>query len=424
MADGARRLEVVIPYLPRQEFLGLHNRTERWGVAVCHRRAGKTVACVNELIKGAISCKRKDPRFAYIAPFYSQAKDVAWGYVRQFCYDIPGAVPYENELRIDLPNGGRIRLYGADNYDRLRGVYFDGIVLDEYGDIDPRAWQEVIRPALSDREGWAIFIGTPKGQNHFAKLWDDAQSDPEWFKLMLRASESGLISAKELDAAKKILTEEQYAAEYECSFDAGIVGSYFGREMLQAATDKRIGNVPWEPLLEVYTFWDLGIGDSTAIWFAQYLGKEIRLIDYLENSGMGLDYYAKELRSKPYVYAEHLLPHDGDVKELGTGKSRLETLQSLNLKATVQIVRKKEDSINAARLAIPQCWFDKTKTARGIDCLRNYRKTWDEKLKVFHDRPLHDWSSHGADAFMELGAFSRKPDEWSKPINYPKVSYV
>ena len=299
MADGFREVRVTIPYNPREQFLGLHNRTQRWGIAVCHRRAGKTVACVNELIRGAISCRLKDPRFAYVAPFYSQAKDVAWSYVRRFAGAIPGAVPYENELRIDLPNGGRIRLYGADNYDRLRGVYFDGIVLDEYGDIDPRAWQEVIRPALSDREGWAIFIGTPKGRNHFSELWDQAQRDPQWFTLMLRASETGLISEKELQDARKSMSEDQYEAEYECSFQAAVVGSYFGREMSQAEKDKRIANVPWEPKLTVYTAWDLGIGDSTAIWFAQYVGKEIRLIDYVENSGVGLDWYAKQLAAKP-----------------------------------------------------------------------------------------------------------------------------
>lgn len=406
--------------------MGLHDRSKRWAVGVCHRRAGKTVACINELIKGALTCSLPEPRFAYIAPLYSQAKDVAWSYLKRFTGNIPGVVPYENELRVDLPNGGRVRLYGADNYDRMRGIYLDGVVIDEYGDIDPRAWQEVIRPALSDRRGWAIFIGTPKGRNHFSDLWDAAGRDPDWYALMLKASQTGLIAPEELADARKSMTADQYAAEYECSFQAAVIGSYFGREMNQAEADKRITRVPWEPKLQVHTAWDLGIGDSTAIWFAQLAGKEIRLIDYLENSGVGLDWYAKELRSKPYVYGEHILPHDAEVKELGTGRSRLETLGSLGVVNTRIIAAQSvADGINAARLLIPQCWFDAEKCERGVNALRNYRREFDEKLKAFKDRPLHDWSSHGSDAFRYFALGNPQPtDTWHKPINYPKSQWT
>lgn len=410
-------VEIEIPYAPRPHFLPLHDRAQRWAIAVCHRRAGKTVACINDLIKGALTCGREEPRFAYCAPFYAQAKDVAWSYLKRFTAPIPGAEPHESELRVDLPNGGRVRLYGLDNYDRLRGGYFDGIVLDEYGDSDPRAWQEVIRPALSDRQGWAIFIGTPKGRNHFSELWDEAQRDPAWFSVMLPASASGLIPDAELADARKSMSEDQYEAEYECSFQAAVVGAYYGREMTAAEKDKRIARVPWEPKLPVDTGWDLGIGDSTAIWFCQRYGKEIRLIDYLESSGVGLDWYAKELRGKPYVYGKHYLPHDADVKELGSGKSRVETLHSLGLKVKVNPARRKEDSINGVRLILPACWFDSEKAQRGIDCLRNYRKEFDDKLKVFRNAPLHDWSSHGADAFAELAAgLKTAPSvKWEQP---------
>jgi hypothetical protein len=329
---------------------------------------------------------------------------------------------------VDLPNGGRVRLYGLDNYDRLRGGYFDGIVLDEYGDADPRAWQEVIRPALSDRKGWAVFIGTPKGRNHFAELmygdsdgnWTGAMKDPDWFTATLKASETGILDLAELADARKSMTEDQYEAEYECSFQAAVIGAYYGREMKAAEDEKRVGRVPWEPSLPVHTAWDLGIGDSTAIWFCQRIGKEWRLIDYLENSGVGLDWYAKELDRKPYRYGEMLLPHDAEVKELGSGKSRVETLTSLGLKRIrVMKQRRKEDSINGVRLALPQCWFDAEKTRRGIDCLRNYRREFDDKLKAFKDRPLHDWTSHGADAFAELAAGDPQNDDgWGKPLNY------
>jgi len=410
-------LSVVIPYTPRPQFQDFHNRTQRWSVGVAHRRAGKTVARVNDLIKAAILCDKPEPRFAYIAPFYAQAKDVAWQYVKRFTAPIPGVVSNESELRVDLPNGGRIRLYGADNYERMRGIYLDGVVLDEYGDMDPRAWAEVIRPALSDRKGWADFIGTPKGRNHFCEMWERAQGDPEWFTQMLKASETNIVDAAELADARKTMTEDQFEQEYECSFQAAVQGAYFGREMTQAEKDKRICSVPWEPKIPVHTAWDLGIGDSTSIWFAQQVGKELRLIDYYESSGVGLDHYARELKAKPYVYGDHILPHDAEVKELGTGKSRKETLDSLGIRARIIPAQSVEDGINAARLLIPGAWFDATKCQRGVEALRQYRRDYDEKLKNFKSRPLHDWTSHAADAFryLALGLRPSTAAKWEQP---------
>lgn len=414
---------VIIPYDPRPQFMPLHNRTQRWAVGVCHRRAGKTVACVNELIKGAISCTSPNPRFAYIAPYYTQAKDVAWTYLKEYAGVIPGVQFNESELRCDFPNGGRIRLYGADNYDRLRGIYLDGVVLDEYADMDPRAWAEVIRPALSDRQGWAIFIGTPKGRNSFSSTYEMAKTDPDWFPLMLRASETGLVKEAELADARKSMSEDQYEQEYECSFDAAVIGAYYAKQVKRAEDDKRICTVPWEPGVEVHTAWDLGIGDSTAIWFAQMVGKEVRLIDYYEASGVGLDHYAKMLREKPYAYGEHILPHDVAVKELGTGKSRLEVLDTLGVR-NIRIAPKLsvDDGIGSARLFIEKCWFDQTKTARGVEALRQYRAEYDEKLKTLKLRPLHDWTSHAADAFryLALGLRDTTNKGWDKPL-YPEV---
>lgn len=419
-------IEAYTGYRPRRQFVPFHIRKERWAVAVCHRRAGKTVACINDLLAAALECKLPEPRFAYVAPYYSQAKDIAWSYLKRFTAPIPGCTANESELRVDLPNKGRVRLYGADNYERLRGIYLDGVVLDEYGDTDPRAWAEVIRPTLSDRRGNAVFIGTPKGRNHFSDLWDAARRDPDWFTLQLKASETGLIAAEELADARKSMSADQYDAEYECSFQAAVVGSYYGREMNAAEADKRIGRVPWEPRLQVYTAWDLGIGDSTAIWFAQLVGKEFRLVDYIENSGVGLDWYAKELQARPYVYGEHILPHDAEVKELGTGRSRLETLSDLGIR-NVRVIPAQSvaDGINAVRTLLPGCWFDAVKCERGINALRNYRREFDDKLKAFKDRPLHDWSSHGADAFRYLALGNLQPvNAWHKPISYPKVTGI
>ena len=227
---------------------------------------------------------------AYIAPYFAQAKDIAWGYLKRYTAAIPGATPNESELRVDLPGGARIRLYGADNFDRMRGIYLDGVVLDEFADMDPRAWSEVIRPALADRGGWAAFIGTPKGRNAFWEIYERAITSDDWFALRLRASETGLIPPGELDALGRELSQDEYAREFETSFEAAIEGSYYALQLNQAESDGRISSVPHDPGLEVHAAFDLGIGDSTVIWLAQFAGREIRLIDYIENSGVALDW--------------------------------------------------------------------------------------------------------------------------------------
>jgi phage terminase large subunit len=414
-ADGARL--ITIPYAPRAIFQPFHDRTQRWSICVAHRRAGKTVARINDLIKRAIQCEKQEPRFAYVAPLYSQAKDVAWTYLKRFTAVIPGTVPHESELRVDLPGDKRIRLYGADNYERIRGIYLDGIVLDEFGDMDPRAWSEVIRPALSDRKGWADFIGTPKGKNEFHRMWLQAQGDPEWFTALLKASETNLLAPEELADARKFMTEDQYNQEFECDFQAGVVGAYYAKEMQYLDREKRITNVPWESGVPVDTAWDLGIDDSTAIWCVQVVGKEVRLIDYYEASGVGLDHYANWLRTKPYAFGKHFLPHDAEVKELGTGKSRVETLAKLGIRSQVIPAQSVEDGINATRMLLTKCWFDKTKCERGVSALSQYRREFDEKLKAFKQRPLHDWSSHAADAFryLALGLNTKPKQDWKQP---------
>lgn len=401
MADGERR--VVIPYTPRTQFVPFHDRKERFACLVCHRRAGKTVATLNDDIRDALRSPHKDWRGAYIAPYYAQAKDVAWDYAKRFSAPIPGVQFNESELRIDYPNGARYRLYGADNYDRMRGIYLNRASLDEYGDMDPRAWSEVIRPALTDRQGTATFIGTPKGNNHFAEIFDRAGEDPDWYRLTLKASATNLIAPEELRAARREMTADQYEQEFECSFSAALVGAYYGRDMNAAEADGRITGVPYDRAVPVYTAWDLGIDDSTAIWFVQIVGREIHVIDYLEQSGEALDYYVRELQNRPYTWATHYLPHDAEAKELGTGKTRTETLKSLGLtNIKVVPVQRVEDGINAARMLLPRCWFDKAKCKRGIEALRNYRREFDDKTKAFRQKPLHDWASHGADAFRYL----------------------
>lgn len=723
---------IVVPYLPRVQFMPLHDRKQRWAIVIAHRRAGKTVAASNELIRGACLCTKPKPRFAYIAPFFSQAKDVAWTYLKHYTSVIPNAKANESELYVDLPGFRRVRLYGADNYERMRGLYFDGVVLDEYGDMDPRAWSEVIRATLADRSGWAIFIGTPRGLNHFKDQWDRALLDPEWFTLKLKASETGLIPEAELAEMRKQMSQDQYDAEMECfpagtmvattrgnmaieairlndfvlthagrwrpvievmsrdyvgslveinafgltesflctpdhpflvhnrttqerewrsastltageclvlpratncakpltspemvrliawficegsvygncislscnplnqremehvrtlvrelgyetreyaanpgvinifdtgladmlgawcgllagnkripfdiiagheslffdelmlgdgccvepvrgghrwayttisrglaldvqllagslnrragiqsrpggtmispnngkiypkqpsycvqipkglkvnhcrlrecfptshgmayrirkvgtvqwsgrvynlsvkedesyvangravhncSFEASVIGSYWGREMQAVEKDGRITKVVYQPEIAVDTWWDLGMADATAIWFTQNVGREVHVIDCYENTGEGLPHYAKVLQEKGYVYGKHNAPHDIQVRELGSGTSRLETAANLGIRFETVPNLPISDGIDAARSFLSRCWFDQAKTAAGRLALISYHKTWDEKRKVFSTAPAHNWASHYADAWRYL----------------------
>ena len=415
----ARVIEVdqEIDYKPRDQIRAFHNRKERFAIIVAHRRFGKTVAAINDLIRSCFEIDRPNVRVAYIAPYLSQAKAVAWDYALEFTRDIPEIKVNHSELRIDFLNGARFRLFGADNYNAMRGLYFDAVVLDEMADFPASAWSNVIRPALADRRGSATFISTPKGKNEFWELWHEAQDDPNWFTAMLKASDTSILDQEELDEARRTMGDDRYEQEFECSFEAAIQGAFYAKEMKEATEDGRITRVPYDRAASVITAWDLGIGDSTAIWFAQYVAQEIRIIDYYENSGVGLDHYAKVLFDKEYHYEQHILPHDVQVKELGTGKSRLETLDALGIR-NIEIAPKLavEDGIQAARTMIPKCWFDADNCTRGVEALRQYRRDFDEKLKTWRGRPLHDWTSHGADAFRYLAVGYRSQSDWGEPI--------
>jgi phage terminase large subunit len=410
---------VVIPYAPRRQFMGFHESTKRWRIIVAHRRAGKTVACINQLIRSALTCTKPEPRTAYIAPLYRQAKDVAWTYLKRFTQVIPGAEANESELRVDLPNGGRVRLYGADNPDGMRGIYLDDCVLDEFADMRPRVLPEIIRPALSDRKGSLTLIGTPKGHNEFHDAWQAAQGDDDWFHLMLRASETGLVDAEELASAAKMMTPEQYEQEYECSFEAAILGAYWGKEMAQAEREGRIARVDVNPDLPVYTAWDIGRRDATAIWFFQILFGGLHVVDYYEATGVGAPHYAQVVHERRaaggWKLGPCLMPHDAKVVEWGTDRSRVETLQSMGLKCELVPDHGLMDGINAARLTIPQVRFDRERCKMGIECLKQYRSDYDEERKVFKPTPRHDWASHGADAWRYLSIGWRKLREPEAP---------
>lgn len=363
---------------------------------------------VNELLDQSLRCNLKNPQYAYIAPTYGAAKRIAWDILKDYAKNIPGVTFNEADLRLEIPrpaHGDKIKiiLLGAENPGSIRGIYLDGVVLDEFAECDPTIWSQVVRPALSDRLGWAIFIGTPKGRNHFYDILNAAKDLKDWYTAIYKASQTGVIPQSELEAAKQTMSEDEYAQEYECDFAAALVGAYYGKEMAEARQSNRISRVPVEPSSPVNTAWDLGIDDSTAIWFWQRLGKEVRIVDYLEVSGDGLTDIVKALRVKGYDYGKHILPHDVQVRELGTGVSRLETLKKLGL-GKIEVAPKLsiEDGINASRVLIKKSWFDKEKCERGISALENYERKWDAKNKIFTSKPLHNWASHGADAWRML----------------------
>jgi phage terminase large subunit len=412
---------VTIPYAPRRVFLPYHQRKERWAAIVAHRRCGKTVGALNDQIKRAVTLATPHGRFAYVAPYLSQAKEIAWDYLKRYAAPIL-ADKNEAELWVELVNGARIRVHGADNPDRLRGGYLDGVILDEPADMRPGVWAEIIRPMLADRQGWATFIGTPKGKNEFWTICERAKTEPDWFFAVLKASETGLLAQTELDDARREMTPEQYAQEFECSFDAAITGAYYGAHIAQAEREGRVKPLTIDPAIPVHTAWDLGIGDSTAIWFFQIAPDGLRVVDFLEDHGKGLPHYAGELSARGYDYGIDFVPHDAKAREIGTGRTRVETLLALGRKPQVVASHTIDDGINALRQSFGRIWFDKARCSQGLEALRQYRTEYDEKTKSFRDKPRHDWTSHAADAarYMAMAWRELRP----KPVEKPKPTEI
>ncbi len=418
-------MNIEIPYEPRPLQEKIHNELKRYNVLVCHRRFGKTVLAVNHLIMTC--CEKPNSRLAYIAPTYRQGKAVAYDYLKQYTEPLMklGGKRHETELKVDLWNGSRLQIFGADNPDALRGLGFDGVVLDEFALMSPRTWTEIVRPAISDKLGYVIFIGTPMGHNHFWEVYDLAKRrGGEWYAELYRASETEVISDDELEEARATMPEDQFEQEFEVSFQAAVSGAYFGKQIQKAEKENRITDVEYDPTIDVETWWDLGIGDSTAIWFAQRTGNEIHLIDYLETSGESLAYYVKQLSEKAYNYGRHIAPHDITTRELGTGKSRLEVARELGIDFEVCPKLEVDHGIEAVRNNLDKCYFDKNKCKYGIDCLRQYRKQFDDRMQTFKNKPLHDWASHGADAFR-YGCSVDGPTrtDWTRPMSVD-IRYV
>lgn len=369
-------------------------------------RAGKTVSCINDLIRRAIVEGKPDGQYAYICPYLSQAKSVAWNYLLRFS-DAVRVKANASELWVELLTGARIRLFGADNAEALRGMFLDGCILDEYADMRPRVWGEIIRPLLADRLGWAVFIGTPKGKNSFWDIYDHAQTSDSWHVTNLKASETGLLPKSELDDARSMMSEDQYLQEFECSFEAAILGAYYGKEMREAEQQGRISVVDYDRNAPVHTAWDLGYTDDTSICFYQIIGNEIHVIDHFAGSGLSMDDYLAVIKSKAYRYGKHWLPHDAKAKTLASGGKSIQEMAQKELGiGNVRIVPdlSLQDGIQAVRAAFPRIWFDKKRCSEYdlLESLRQYQREWDDDKKRYRDRPRHDWTSHGADSLRYL----------------------
>ena len=429
---------IQIPYkfTPRPYQIDLYNclpNGYKRGVVVFHRRAGKDKTLINIIAREMLKTKGT---YYYFFPTYTQAKKVIWNGMDRDGFKFLDHIPQEirirtndSEMLIEIKNGSIFQLIGSDDYDKIVGTNPIGCVFSEYALQNPAAW-EYIRPILTENKGWALFASTPRGENHFYDLYEMAKNNKDWFcqKLTIDDTRDDLgnpiITKKQIDAERRDgMSEEMILQEFYCNFSASAIGSYYGSQLRLAEQEGRIANVPHETGLPVETWWDLGMRHSTPIWFSQTIGKEIRLIDYYEASGEGLAHYAKILGDKPYVYKAHHAPHDIEVRELGTGKSRIEVARALGINFRLVPNLGFEDGIEAVRNIFSRCWFDKTKCAPGLKALKNYRKDYDDKRKVFRSYPVDDWCADPSDAFRYL-AVGFKVERAKKEKKHPPIRVI
>ena len=410
--------QITIPnaWTPRDYQRPLWDYLEHGGkraVAIWHRRGGKDSMSLNWT---ACAAFQRVGVYWHMLPTAKQGRKVVWDAIdkqgrRVIDQVFPEAVrksTNSQEMRIELINGSIWQVVGSDNYDSLVGSNPVGVIFSEYSVANPAAW-DFMRPILAENEGWAVFIYTPRGKNHGYELYSMAEGNPSWYSQILRLDESGAYPLNVVEEERKAgMPEEMIEQEFFCSFEAAVMGAYYGKLIRQLELDDRVTGVPWAPEVEVHTAWDLGMDDMTAIWFYQIVGREIRIIDYYENNGEALQHYVAAIKSKPYVYGRHYLPHDVKVRELGTGRSRQETLQKLGLRADIVPRLSVEDGIQAVRNILPRCWFDKKATKQGREALSLYRAEYDERYRTYKARPVHDWTSHASDAFRYLAVALRE----------------
>jgi phage terminase large subunit len=408
------RQVVTLPFAPRPWQRPLLDDPAPRIVAVVHRRAGKSTALLWRGLKRCLTTKQPLPRVVHILPYGVQwIRTGLWDQAVRAAEAIPGCMVRRSELSIKLPNGGTWQAGGADNPDTWRGGYADEVIVDEYDDTPRSMIPLVIEPMVSDRKGVLVRSGTPKGRGILQDAYERAKTTPGYSAYLLTWRETGALSQEAIDTLRQEMSKEEFAQELECSFASPNSGSYYGELLQEAEREGRILRVPHDPNLKVWTAWDLGIDDATAIWCLQITkGGEWRLIDYIEDSGAGLDHYVRLLRDRPYTYEKHLLPHDAQVRELGSGRTRTETLRGLGVRP-VRVLRAHSiaDGINAVRITLPKAVFDAERCMLGLKALRGYRREWNELAQTWRANPVHDAASHGADAFRYLALGVREDDK-------------
>lgn len=406
---------VVIPYRPRWYQWDIHRELRRFNVLLMHRRAGKTVLAINELVRRIITTNRPLAQGAYVAPYYRQAKRVAWAYLKEFTRPIPGMQYLQGELRAVFPNGDLIDLYGADNPDSHRGVYLDAAVLDEVPQMSPRMWTEVIRPTLADRQGSAIFIATPMGRmNQFHDLWRYANesNDPEWYGKRLTVTETDAIPDAEVAALRREMDDGAFAQEMMCSFDANVKGAFYADEMDKAEREGRIhDSILYDPGLPLFTSWDLGLRDATVCVFWQVGHDAVRIIDCGAWTNRGLGECIQNIReTRPhYRYQAHYGPHDLRVREqqmYGAPVTRLEMAAAQGWDFEPIVSWSLMDGIEAVRALLPRVIWARDKCRDLIEAMRLYRAEYKDRERTYKTTPLHDWTSDYTDAVRSFAVSS------------------
>lgn len=396
--------EVTLDIKLRPHQLQIYNDPARFQVRVVHRRFGKTFLSVVELLVEALQTTKRDWRGYYIAPTYTMAKAIAFDYLKSFVAAVPGCAVNESELRLDFHNGARIQLLGAEKYDSLRGRYADKIVLDETAMVPSVAWTTVLSPMLSDRKGSCVFTGTPMGMhNLFYDVWDYAGGDDdEWSRVLLTHEDTGVIDPKEVKRLQRTLNEAEFAQEMMCSWNAALRGAYFSKDMAEAEAAGRVTTVAHDKMLPVNVALDLGWSDAMVAIFHQQAGTEHRIIDCRTYEQTSIPDMILDWRQLPWPIDTVILPHDAKVTELGTGKTRQQVFHEMGCNTTICPNQKIHEGISAVRDLLPHCWFAKDATKTLREALNSYRSEFDEVRGVHKMTPLHDWSSHYADAMRYL----------------------
>ena len=381
-------------------------------ICVWHRRAGKDHTCFNIMVK---KTQERVGTYYYVYPTQRQGRKAIWDNTtkdgRRFLDFIPKEIIAgeinNTEMKIRFKNGSLLQIVGSDNVDLLLSTNPVGIVISEFSLHGSRVW-DYLSPILLENGGWVIFNFTPRGYNHAFDLFEMAKKDPLWFVQVLTVNDTHVVSLEDIEQQRKEGKSEEFIQqEYYCSFEASLIGAYYAKQMTAMAAEGRITMVPYEPALPVHTFWDLGVGDRTAVGFFQHVGMEWRMIDCYDNYGEGLEHYIKVLQQKPYVYKDHWAPHDIRVKEFGSGKTRYETARSLGINFRIVPKIELEDGINAARMALQTLYIDKNKCSMFVRAMQEYTHEWDDMRQCFSDNPLHDWTSDFADMFRYFAVSQR-----------------